>query len=327
MIITGQPGATVDPTSSSSREGGPSLGVGKSPRSKRGPFGSRLAPDFTRLDHVNGLWDLGAVAGWAYLIIFVMALLDGLFPVLPAETTIIAGGALAASGHLHAAGVLGATWAGIVAGDLLTHELARRGRARQFERWSRRPRTRKALDWATALLANHGTKVVFGGRFVPLGRTSVSLVSGISAMPKSKYLPPLLAGSALWSVYICSLGYFGGSLFGNPLFSVGIGVGLSVALTAAGGLGCKLKKEVRRRSSADRAHHDAQAVGRDQVRQAGTYRAAEGAGSRQYKGSKPMHGSDECEHYARHPVDDQCEQLLVGVQAARRVVDEEPEHR
>lgn len=304
-----------------------SLGVRKSLRSTWGPFGSRLAAGISRLDRVNGLWDLSAAAGWAYLIIFVMALLDGLFPVLPAETTIIAGGALAASGHLEAAGVLGATFAGVVVGDLLTHELTRRGRARQFERWSKRPRTRQAIDWATKLLGRHGAKMVFGGRFIPLGRTSVSLVSGVSAMPRRKYLPPLLAGAALWSVYVGSLGYFGGSLFGNPLISVGIGVGLSLTLTATAGLVGKIKQQVHRRRDADRAYHDAQPVGRDQVRQPSADRAAQGAGSRQYEGSQPMHGRYEREQYARHPVGDQREQLLVGVQAARRVVDEEPEHR
>src|SRR5689334_4514825 len=256
-----------------------------------------------------------------------MALLDGLFPVLPAETTIIAGGALAASGHLHAAGVLGATWAGVVAGDLLTHELTRRGRARQFERWSRRERTRKAITWATGLLHRNGQAVVFAGRFVPLGRTSVSLVSGFSAMPRRKYVPPLLLGAALWSVYIGCLGYFGGSLFGNPFISVGLGVGLSLLLTAAGGLIGKLKQQVHRRRHTDQADHDAQPVGRDQVRHARPDWTARCTGSREYEGSQPMHGGYEREQHARDAIGDQREKLLVGVQAARRVVDEEPQHR
>lgn len=183
---------------------------------------------------MNAIWDLHAAAGWAYLLIVAVALLDGLFPVVPAETTIIASGALAASGRLSTVGVLLAAWVGVVAGDLITHELTRRGSAWQLARWTRRERPRRALAWATQLLHRRGTAVVGLGRFVPLGRTSVSLVSGLAAMPRRRYLPPLILGAAAWSLYVVGLGYFGGHAFGNPLVSVGVGVGVSFVLTAVG---------------------------------------------------------------------------------------------
>ena len=177
-------------------------------------------------------WDMHSVGGWAYLVIVAMVVIDGMFPVVPAETSIIAGGALAAAGHLSPVLVALVTWSGVMTGDLITHELTRRGRSSQLARWSRRRKPRQALDWAASLLQRRGSMVVFGGRFIPLGRTATSLVTGFTVMPRRRYLPPLAAGALLWSVYIVSLGYFGGQFVSNPLVSVGIGVGMSLTIGA-----------------------------------------------------------------------------------------------
>jgi membrane-associated protein len=184
-----------------------------------------------RLEGMNW-WDLHSVGSWAYLVILAMVIVDGMFPVIPSETSIIAGGAIAASGHLSLVLVVLVTWFGVMTGDLITHELTRRGRSSQLSRWSRRRKPRQALDWAAGLLQRRGALVVFGGRFVPLGRTATSLVTGFTVMPRRRYLPPLAAGALLWSGYIVSLGYFGGQFVSNPLVSVGIGVGVSLTIGA-----------------------------------------------------------------------------------------------
>src|SRR3954468_8916247 len=74
--------------------------VGLTPASARGSVGLLPGRPAGRLDRVNTLWQLSAAAGWAYPLIIAVALLDGLFPVVPAETIIIAGGSLAAAGRL-----------------------------------------------------------------------------------------------------------------------------------------------------------------------------------------------------------------------------------
>jgi membrane protein DedA with SNARE-associated domain len=39
-------------------------------------------------------------SGWAYAVVFLLALLDAVLPVVPSETAVITAGVVAASGHL-----------------------------------------------------------------------------------------------------------------------------------------------------------------------------------------------------------------------------------
>ncbi|MGI5245732.1 DedA family protein [Dactylosporangium sp. CA-139066] len=173
-----------------------------------------------------------SMAGWAYLLIFVLLVLDCLIPAVPAETSVIAGGALAASGHLHVAVVLLTSVSAVVAGDLLMHEAARRGGRRLVERFLRGERYGKVVSRVARLLDRRGGAIVAAGRFVPLGRTTVALVSGYAQFPRRRFLPAIIVGAVLWSLYIVGLGYLGGNVFsGNPLAAAGLGVALSLLVT------------------------------------------------------------------------------------------------
>ena len=62
---------------------------------------------------------VNAISGsaWSYAIIFGVAALDGFFPLVPSETTVIAAGVIAASGDLRIELILPAAAAGAVCGD------------------------------------------------------------------------------------------------------------------------------------------------------------------------------------------------------------------
>lgn len=169
---------------------------------------------------------------WAYLVIFVLLVLDCLLPVLPAEASVIAGGALAAGGQLRLPVVLGATVLAVAAGDLLTHEAARRGGRRLFDRWTCRGRPRRVLARVSGALQRRGGAIVATGRFVPMGRTAVALATGYARFPRRRFVPALLAGAVLWSCYMVSLGYVGGRVFGQPYAAAGVGSVVSLAVTA-----------------------------------------------------------------------------------------------
>lgn len=184
---------------------------------------------------MDGMWDLHHLelhhlAGWAYLAIFVVTVADSLFPVVPAETVVITGGVLAAAGELDLAGVLAATIAGAIVGDLITYEVSRRGAHRLIGRWLRRDRFRRMLVWATLALERRGTAVVCAGRFIPLGRTAVSLASGYLHFPRRRFAVALALGGTMWSAYAVGLGYLGGHLAENPVVSVSIGIALGLAV-------------------------------------------------------------------------------------------------
>ncbi|UWZ36154.1 DedA family protein [Dactylosporangium roseum] len=168
-----------------------------------------------------------ALAGWAYAVIFVLLVVDCLLPVVPAETSVIAGGALAAEGHLHPAVVLLAAVTAVAVGDLLAHETARRGGHRLLDRWLRREHRHRVAG----VLERRGGAIVAAGRFVPLGRTAVALVTGYTRFPRHRFLPALLVGALLWSCYMVGLGYLGGHVFTNPVASACLGVAVSLAVT------------------------------------------------------------------------------------------------
>lgn len=169
---------------------------------------------------------------WAYVVIFVLLVADCLLPVLPAETSVIAGGALAAGGQLRLPVVLAATVAAVAAGDLLTHEAARRGGRRLFGRWTGRGRPKKVLAKVSGALHRRGGAIVATGRFVPMGRTAVAVATGYARFPRRRFVPALLAGAVLWSCYMVSLGYLGGRVFEQPYTAAGVGSVVSLAVTA-----------------------------------------------------------------------------------------------
>ncbi|MEU7868097.1 DedA family protein [Dactylosporangium sp. NPDC049140] len=188
-----------------------------------------------------------SMAGWAYLVIFVLLVLDCVIPAVPAETSVIAGGALAANGHLHVAAVLLASVTAVFIGDVVVHEVARRGGRRLVERFLRNERYWKAVGWVARLLERHGGAIVAGGRFVPLGRTTVALVSGYAQFPRHRLLPALGVGALLWSIYVVGLGYLGGNVFtDNPFAAAGLGIALSFVLTGVTTVARRLRLRARR---------------------------------------------------------------------------------
>jgi membrane protein DedA with SNARE-associated domain len=214
--------------------------VGETPR----PIG-KVAPLLSAPPDGN-VERMESLAGWAYLLIFVLLVLDCLIPAVPAETSVIAGGALAASGHLHLVFVLLASISAVFVGDVLMHETARRGGRRLVERFLRGERYRKLIGRVARLLDRRGGAIVAAGRFVPLGRTAVALVSGYAQFPRRRYLPAIAAGAVLWSLYIVGLGYLGGNVFtGNPLAAAGLGIALSLTVTGVTTLARRLRVRLR----------------------------------------------------------------------------------
>ncbi|WP_238018589.1 DedA family protein [Dactylosporangium sp. AC04546] len=164
---------------------------------------------------------------WTYALIFALLVIDCLLPVVPAETSLIAGGALAADGRLELPIVLAAAMTAVAVGDVLTHEAARRGGHRLLDRWVRREHRGRI----TRLLDRRGGALVAAGRFVPLGRTTVALATGYARFPRQRFVPALLVGAALWTCYMVGLGYLGGHFFTHPVVAALLGVALSFAVT------------------------------------------------------------------------------------------------
>lgn len=196
------------------------------------------------MDAVLQLAESLMASPWLYLLVIGLATFDGIVPIVPSETVIIAAGAYAVTGQPHALGLFAAAWAGALIGDVTAHHLGRG--AGPIARWFRGRRWGGAmLGWAERELAQRGGMLLISARFIPGGRTATTLASGIVGYPRRRFVGFAAIAAALWSLYSVGIGMLGGAVFQEqPLVGVGAGIGLAIAL----GGGIELGRTVRRRA-------------------------------------------------------------------------------
>src|SRR6185503_7620852 len=177
------------------------------------------------------LVDLASGSAWTYVLVFGLATLDVLAPILPSESVVVAAAALAASGRLNVVVVAMAAAAGALLGDNIAFVCGRLLDTRMRRRLEATPRRRERLEWAEHQLDRRGGTIIVGARFIPGGRTVTMLAAGMLEMPWRRFFVFDLAAAVIWALYGTAIGYFGGTAFEDqPL--IGIGVALALALVA-----------------------------------------------------------------------------------------------
>jgi membrane protein DedA with SNARE-associated domain len=173
----------------------------------------------------------------AYAILFALCLGDGILPVLPSEASLIVAGLLCVDGSLTLPWVIGVGAAGAVLGDTGSYALGRWGAKPLQERFVNGKRARKAIRWAETQLEDHGGSAVAAGRFVPGGRTGVTLTCGVTHFPLRRFVPWDILGGSVWAAYAALLGYFGGRFFRHHAWAallVALGVAALITLAIEG---------------------------------------------------------------------------------------------
>ena len=176
-----------------------------------------------------------AISGshWAYLIVLAVVAGDAVLPLLPGETIVVTGGVLSASGDLNVFLVFAAGAVGAFLGDSICYWVGRRLGTRAAEKFLRGERGKRSLEWAERALDRRGKTLIAVARFVPGGRTAVSLVAGTTEFPWRTWMLADLAGVLFWSAYNTGLGRIGGAAFENQTWKgLVLAFGLA-ALTAA----------------------------------------------------------------------------------------------
>lgn len=169
---------------------------------------------------------------WVYLAIFAIAVLDGFFPVVPSETAVITAGVFAASGAPYLPAVIVVAAAGALVGDHISYAIGRGGGARLLDRLPPDGQRRTAIEWARRGIATRGGLILTVARYVPGGRTAVTLTMGAVHYPRRRFLAfdTLAAGS--WGLYSALVGYVGGLAFEqDPLRGLLLGLGLALTVT------------------------------------------------------------------------------------------------
>jgi membrane-associated protein len=72
---------------------------------------------------------------------------------------------------------------------------------------------RKRIDWAEQQIEERGGYLILVGRFIPGGRTAVTLACGLLEMRWRRFIAFDVAAGFLWASYAALLGYFGGKAF------------------------------------------------------------------------------------------------------------------
>jgi membrane-associated protein len=174
-------------------------------------------------------------SGWAYGILFLLALLDAIVPIVPSETAVITAGVVASAGDLSLSLVAPAAAAGAFVGDNTAYLIGRRFGARATERFFSGEKARKRIEWAEAQLSERGGELIAVGRFIPGGRTAVTLSAGTLRFPWRRFALFDAAAAIGWALYASLLGYFGGRAFEHAAWK-GLLLALGIAFAVAGGI-------------------------------------------------------------------------------------------
>jgi membrane protein DedA with SNARE-associated domain len=182
----------------------------------------------------NQFTDLVANAsGWAYLIIFLVSYFDALVPVVPSETTVITAGVVASQGDLNLMIVIAAAAAGAFLGDNTAYFVGSRYGVRINERFFSGENARRRIQWAQKQVTERGGELILIARFIPGGRTVVTLSAGTLGYPWRRFVVFDAAAALGWALYASLLGNFGGHAFENAPWK-GLLLALGIAFAVAG---------------------------------------------------------------------------------------------
>ena len=170
---------------------------------------------------------------WTYPYLFGISALDVLFPLVPSETSVILAGVFAGTGDLFIVAVILAAAAGAVLGDNTSYWIGRTAGPWIVQRFFAGKRKAR-IDWAETQIEERGPYLIVVGRFIPGGRTAVTLAAGLLEMRWRKFFAFDVAAGLCWATYAALLGYFGGRVFEEePLKGFLIAFAIALAVTGA----------------------------------------------------------------------------------------------
>ena len=149
---------------------------------------------------------------WAYLILFISAFVENVFPPIPGDTVTIVGAYLVGRGILNFWGVYIVTTAGSLLGFMSIYGLAFWIEWKIIEkyqpRWLSRSRIVKVENW----FRDHGYWIILFNRFLSGARSVISIVAGLSKM---RFLPVFLLALLSCMTWNGALIYLGAILGRN----------------------------------------------------------------------------------------------------------------
>ena len=150
---------------------------------------------------------------WFLLIIFVIALLDSVIPVVPSETMVIIGGVAAGAGDQSLILVILFGAVGAFIGDHIAFFIGKNLSGWIERKADERPKQKNQLVWAEEQIRVRGGLLLITGRFIPGGRTALTISCGVTRQPRPWFTGWITAAVLIWATYAALLGYVGGRAF------------------------------------------------------------------------------------------------------------------
>jgi len=170
---------------------------------------------------------------WFLLVILVIAFLDSVVPIVPSETTVIIGGVAVSTGEASypliaviAAGAIGA-----FTGDNMSFTIGRAFAPRFERRAARKEKFAVKLGWADRQICDRGGLLLITARFIPGGRTALTLASGITRQSRSWFIKWAALAAIIWATYAAGLAFLVGQPFKDDhttAFWVAFGTAMAV---------------------------------------------------------------------------------------------------
>jgi membrane protein DedA with SNARE-associated domain len=157
-------------------------------------------------------WIIETINSSGYLGLFLLMLLEAVFPPIPSELIIPFAGFSAARGDLSFVGVIAAATLGSVAGTIPWYLAGRlfgyhrvRYLADRFGRWL--TLNAEEIDLASNAFRRFGPWIVLFGRLLPIIRTLISVPAGLTKMPAWQFFGFSLIGMVVWNSILAGAGY------------------------------------------------------------------------------------------------------------------------
>lgn len=178
------------------------------------------------LDDISSRW-------WYLVVILVIAFLDSVVPIVPSETAVIIGGIAAGQGDQSLVLVIAAGAIGAFLGDNAAYLIGRRFSGFWDRRAEHNEKTRRRMEWARDQIRKRGGLLLITARFVPGGRTLLTLTSGITHQPRAWFAGWVAVAAVLWASYAAILGAaFGASFKDNHTLAFFLAFGTALSITA-----------------------------------------------------------------------------------------------
>ncbi|EAF5658206.1 DedA family protein [Listeria innocua] len=165
-------------------------------------------------------WITSIMADFGYIGIFLLIMIENLFPPIPSEIILTFGGFMTTVSSLNVVMVIIVATLGSVVGAILLYKVASYfGKERLTNivlKYGRVLRLKESdIERAESFFLKYGSWAVFLCRMIPLIRSLISIPAGMTKMKMSRFLVLTTAGSLLWNTVLIGLGALLGESWGE----------------------------------------------------------------------------------------------------------------